>query len=434
MLAECVLGAASVRDACGKMKGVFRLAIVVLIAVAAGLAPAERSIHRVETEHYHVRTDVGRQFTELVGQHMEAIYKAYTSRFGGYKLKVHEKFVVRVFARQADYNAAVPDKLRGSAGGFISADKMLLSYKESRTDEEVFRTLYHEGFHQFLYSSIAQECPLWVNEGLAEYFSEATWNGRRFTTGQVPVQRLHVVQSALKAGKHIPLEVLFRTDSDQWFRNIRAARTRASLQYCEAWSVVHFLIHASGGRHRPRLLDYLRRISEGMDHGRAFEKSFGSDVKSFERAWADYVMELKPGLDQLCRRNLEILGVVALDVYGTPRQFTSLSDLRRALKDKRVRWTVDTSYGEKINSDDTRKVASLFKCPYDKGRGRTSYVLLKEARTGLPVLFCNHHRGVVLKAYFVPSPHGGYEMEVEQQVRATLPRELLAQLRSPSEK
>ena len=402
-----------------------------MVAVAVASFAAGRA-HLVETEHYNVRTDVDERFTRLVGEHMEAIYGEYAVRLKGYELKVHGKFQVRVFARREDYDAAVPAPLAGSAGAFVSADRLLAACKEGRTDEQVFRTLYHEGFHQFLYCCVSQDCPLWVNEGLAEYFSEATWNGRSFSTGQVPAGRLFVITRAVNANEHIPLEALFRMESREWLRNMKGLRTAASLQYCQAWSVVHFLIHAEDGRRGTLLLDYLRRVSEGMDHERAFERSFSSYIAAFERAWKSYVLRLRPGPDQVCRGNLEILAFIAMKIYGTPERFTSLQHLHERLTDRRLEWYVVTSYGERVASSDSQRTASLFMCPYDRKRRGASYILLRNAQTGLPELYCNHHRGIVVRAYYVRRPDGECEVEVEQVVRKTLEPALVRKLEAES--
>jgi len=393
--------------------------LVCLVCVAA--APSPRP--PVTTDHYTVSTDVSEEFTRLVAEHMEAIYGEYRRKLQGYELKVHGKFEVEVFARRADFDEAVPPSLKGSTGAFTSQDKSLRSFKEKRTNEAVFRTLYHEGFHQFMYTCITPQCPLWVNEGLAEYFSESTWNGKSFTTGQVPGDRLKVVKDAIRRKTHIPLKTLFAMKNDQWLRHIREDQSRASLQYCQAWSVVHFLVHAHNGRYRERLLGYLRRISEETDQEAAFRESFGTDVESFERAWMRHVAALKPTPDDVCRKNMRLIAAMALELYGKPEKFRSVNTLRRDMLGKRLSWTIVAGDGERITSKDERRAKALFRCPYDKSGRACSYTLLRHRRTGVPVLYCTHHRGVVLKAYYVRQKDT-YKVVVEQQVRANVPRDV----------
>jgi hypothetical protein len=361
---------------------------------------------------------------------MEEIHQEYARRLKGYELKVHDRFEVRVFARQEHYEAALPGTLVGSAGAFISMDRLLAAYKGDRPDEQVFRTLYHEGFHQFMYSCIAKDPPLWVNEGLAEYFSEATWNGRSFTTGQVPVMKLHSVQQALRNGTAIPLPQLLARDSQTWLHSVRQGNTAGALQYDQAWSLIHFLVHSHGGRHRPKLLDYLRRVSDGADRREAFRASFGTRIAGFEQSWRRYVLSLRPSPDARCRKNLRLLAHLALMVYGSPADFRSLGHLRRRLLDDRYRWYVEAPDGERIASGDKARVRSLFRCPMDRNRSEVSYLAIMDPRTGLPALVCTHQRGVVTVARYLRKPGGEYRVEVDQQVTATLSEGMVRALRS----
>ena len=408
--------------------------VVAIAALVAGAGPAQGMFHTLKTDHYDVATDVSPQFTTLVGRHMEAIYKAYVARLRGYRMRTDARFTVKVFSWRKDYYASVPPELMGSAGAFVSDLRLLAAFREGRTDEQVFRTLYHEGFHQFLFTCVTRNPPLWVNEGLAEYFFEATWNGTGFTTGQAPIERLHIVKTALRQQDHIPLAVLFAMETESWLHNLRREPTRSSLQYSEAWSVVHFLIHAQGGRHRAKLLKYLRLMSSGGGHGDAFQKSFGTQVGAFEKAWARYVMGLKPGADSVCRNNLDMLAHLALMVYGQPRKFTSLKGLHTRLTDSRNSWHIESSHGIRIESTDGKAVGRLFRCPRAKGGKRSGYLLVTDPGTGLPVLACLEHRGVVLLARYVPKPGSGYDVRTEQLVQATVPWELARALQSAQKK
>ncbi|MCK4374061.1 MAG: DUF1570 domain-containing protein, partial [Candidatus Brocadiae bacterium] len=194
------------------MKGILRTdpglsaAVALLLAVGLCMATAGADgaeMFGYETDNYDVETDVSPVFARLVGEHMETIYKEYSARFREYG-RVTEQFNVAVFRTEEGYLKEVPPQVRGSTGVFVSSKKLLAAHCQGRTVEEVLRTLYHEGFHQFMYSCITPDSPLWVNEGLAEYFAESTWNGKGFSTGQVPGARLRRVQDAIEDRSYIP--------------------------------------------------------------------------------------------------------------------------------------------------------------------------------------------------------------------------------------
>nr|NIM71061.1 hypothetical protein [Xanthomonadales bacterium]NIO15229.1 hypothetical protein [Xanthomonadales bacterium] len=77
-----------------------------------------------ETPHYHIETDIGEQFAEVVARHMEEIHKEYAQRFRDYG-EPKGRFSVLVFRREADYRRHVPRQVHGSTGVFNSRDRLL---------------------------------------------------------------------------------------------------------------------------------------------------------------------------------------------------------------------------------------------------------------------------------------------------------------------
>lgn len=400
------------------------LAILLAAAFVSPAGAAEPGMFRYESTHYTVETDTSPRFAEVVGRHMEAILRRYASQFGGYD-RITEHFDVAVFRSEGGYLAQVPDTVRGSTGVFVSSQRLLAAHCQNRTPEEVLRTLYHEGFHEFMYYVVSQQCPMWLNEGLAEYFSEATWDGKEFATGQVPTMRLFTVQQALKNGTYIRLSDLFSMGAEQWLQNVRADARRASLHYSESWSVVQFLFHADGGRYAPMLHQFVQDIALGMTQEQAFQHCFNTDMHKFEAAWARYVMSLQPSPKFCCRDNMESALLLAKMAYGDPRKLEDLASLRtQVLYAPGVRWQITRPNGEKVSSDRGEQVAALFRCPFDEGGGRISYLLLKDQQTGRPVLICDHHPGFIIKAYFAYSDPGDLRPVVEEEVRETVTDDL----------
>ena len=300
-----------------------RWALAVALAVLlAALPPAPRAFAAgqmvsLETPHYKVQTDISPAFAQLVGRHMEAIFQQYSSQFRDYG-QVTTKFNVIVYGREADYKLSIPQGYWGSAGIFISDSQVLAAHAEKRTTEDVLRTLYHEGFHQFMFEAVAGDCPVWVNEGLAEYFSNSTWNGLTFSLGQIPATPLYVIQQRIKNGTYLHFDRLFRMTTEDWRSASISDKRQASLLYSEAWSVVHFLIHADGGRHSPMLDRYLKEVSQGQVAESALQDAFGKDYAQFERSWASYVMSLTPSPKFACRDNMECLLLLVKFQYPGP--------------------------------------------------------------------------------------------------------------------
>lgn len=398
-----------------------RLSAALCAALALGVATrpaAAGGMYRHETEHYEVRTDLGPEFAELVGRHMEEMYTEYSRRFRDYG-ESESEFNVRVFSSRPAYTRAIPPQANGSTGVFVSRGRLLAAHAENRTTEEVLRTLYHEGFHQFMWEVISRNPPAWINEGIAEYFAEATWNGNSFELGIVPTERLVILQRAMREGRLVPFGRLFTMDGDQWIQTMQTDRRRASLYYSQAWSVVQFLAHADGGRHAEMLNRFLKEVSDGADSEEALTKVFGADLAAFRRAWADYVLSLEPSPKFKCRDRMESLLLLAGELYDDPRECRDVSELRRRLQRSRYRWRITRPTGEVIDSGDSEQVNALFHCPLDDEGRRASYAVVTNRRSGMPVLVCNHHPGFVLLAYYERGADG-WEVTIEEQVRQTL--------------
>jgi len=385
----------------------------------------------LRTPHYNIKTELGPEFTRIVADHMEQIFKEYARRLPQFNTNTDDRFNVRVYATKQGYERAMPPSLTGSTGAFVSHLRLLATYKGDRPREEVLRTLYHEGFHQFMYRCISTDCPLWLNEGLAEYFAEATWTGRGFETGQVPPERLKIIQDAVRNRQYMPFNNLFSLKQRSWLRTVHMNRSQASLQYCQAWSAVHFLIHGDQGRYFNRLMGYLKSINSGLDSETAFKKHFGQNMNGFDRAWREYVMNMRPDAKHRCKSNMKLLLHLAQHAYETPRKFQSLSHFRSMLlDDKRVEWSITSAYGETYSSSNRRRAAELFRCPFDSGDREISFVLMRDRRTGLPTIFCTHHPGIIIKAYYRREPGGEYKVEVEEQVQSTVPPQLQRSLKA----
>jgi hypothetical protein len=400
---------------------------LVALAVSPGRAGGAQMFEHV-TEHYRIQTDVSPQMAVLVGSHMETIFRQYSHQFADYG-QIDERFNIIVVGTRASYRRLVPRAIAGSTG-FFMADRNLLGVNvEGRTSEEVFRTLYHEGFHQFMFRVISRDCPAWLNEGIAEYFAEATWDGEAFELGQISTTRLYIVQMAIRERSFVPFSRLLDLDPGQWLQNVSTDQKRADIYYSQAWSIVHFLIHAENGRYADMLNSYLRALRAGRDPKRASSAIFGDDVDAFQAVWARYVMSLRPSAKFTCRDNMEILLLLAEKVYGDPRRFENVADLRRRLYTMRqYRWEIRRPLKENLQWSDREAVAALFRCPFDQTGSPVSHLVVRTPGTNMPMLVCDHHPGIIIKAYY-RQDRNGRRVVVEEQVRETVTPDLRQAMR-----
>ncbi len=272
------------------------LAVLTVLPFArtAVLDAGEGAPHTTTTQHYVIETDISEDFARAAARHMDLMYGEYERLFSSFDLARPNRPTIKVFGRRDRYDSAVPAPLRSTLGCFSYGKNLMMSFKGDRTRDDVLRTLSHEGFHQFLYDRIGGDMPMWLNEGFAEYFAEAERDGDGFQTGQIPAARLRAVQSAVRSGTFIPLDALFPMNRSKWAANVRDDARMTGLQYDQAWSLIHFLMHAGEGRFRDRLYGYLRSHADGQSPGMAFRENFGTNIRAMERAWKEYIIHLRP--------------------------------------------------------------------------------------------------------------------------------------------
>jgi tetratricopeptide (TPR) repeat protein len=147
-----------------------------------------------------------------------------------------------------------------SGGVFDGRIRIPLSQIEAHPDELV-RTLSHEMVHWFV-RSISPECPLWLNEGLAQIHEPASTPDA----------------AAIQALKKRPWQAL-ATWPEQW---TNLDRDEAAELYLRSRCFVQWLVRAEG---MPRVLDYLRVVRKGSGRNDAFASVFQRSLAEAEAAF-----------------------------------------------------------------------------------------------------------------------------------------------------
>lgn len=139
-----------------------------------------------------------------------------------------------------------------SGGIFDGKIRIPIRGVESR-EGELRKVLFHEYTHAVVHS-ITPLCPLWVNEGLAEYFS---------------------TNSGKMIGQLLPLTSLEASFSGLRPENIRTA-------YWESYSAVSYLIERYGLH---RIKQFLLALPKRSDLNQAFEDAFSMSYREFTSSW-----------------------------------------------------------------------------------------------------------------------------------------------------
>ena len=315
------------------------LAAVLTLAWAAGrTAPASAAdLKRYETRYYTIYTDLDPDVEREAAARMTRMAEEYHDRTRSFAGVIRHRFPFYLFRSEADYHAA--GGMPGTAGVFIgSADGegKLMAFAGQHITAYTWHTVQHEGFHQFAHAVIGGDIPTWLNEGLAEYFGEALFTGDGFVTGVVPPFRLARLQAEIRAGALKPVRAIMDVSPAQWRAEMNIGN------YDQAWSMVHFLVHADGGRYAPAFSACIRQISAGKPFDVAWRTTIGP-ADGFEDRWKAYwlAQPRSPTHDLYVRATVATLTSFLARATAERQAFPDLSAFVTAADDDRLRMAAD---------------------------------------------------------------------------------------------
>jgi Tfp pilus assembly protein PilF len=143
-----------------------------------------------------------------------------------------------------------------------------------------FATMYHEYYHS-LTIPFFPELPVWLSEGLADFFGQSQVNGNIATMGMPDPALIE----ELRHNKLIPLDVLFHVEASSPYYN---EENKVSVFYAESWALTHYLMLGDKQAHRQMLLDYAGALASGSSPDQAAAKAFG-DLKKLQDDLSRYI-------------------------------------------------------------------------------------------------------------------------------------------------
>lgn len=143
-----------------------------------------------------------------------------------------------------------------------------------------YAVAYHEYTHVLL-SQADDSMPLWLNEGLAEFYGNTEIHDSNVLLGE-PDQR-HFMR--LREQTPLPLASLFTVDEESPYY---IEEKKASVFYAEAWALTHYLMLKDYQEKTRKVGEYSELVDEKVDPVTAAVRVFG-DLKKLQRALDAYI-------------------------------------------------------------------------------------------------------------------------------------------------
>lgn len=153
------------------------------------------------------------------------------------------------------------------AGVFLRGpDKHYVVVRVDARSDYRYRLVYHEYFHLLLSLNV-HRLPVWLNEGLAEFWEQTQIRGSQVKMGTPNAGHLDL----LYRQSMMPLHELLSIE-----RNPHVSDPdRVGIFYAQAWALTHLLMLGEKGESAQALGKYLGMVEEGSDPRQAFVSVFG---------------------------------------------------------------------------------------------------------------------------------------------------------------
>jgi len=264
----------------------------ILLLAASVQAANIADFTEVTGGHYQVLAQGGEQIGREVNGYMNAMLQLYSRYFTNFSPKDGARVVV--FNNLDDFRAYSRDSVgmtHPSLAGYChrKTDEADNTFFELVTFESagLWQVLAHEGFHQFIGYELGQEVPMWLNEGLAQFFENTTVKNGRLIPGGIDPNRLAAAQAVIRARRMPALADLLAMDR-------RAFYASPEVTYPMSWALVYYLMmRDTTSFQNSHFRRYLQDLKWSRDDVASFRKRFGRDSAQWEADFQRYVLQLR---------------------------------------------------------------------------------------------------------------------------------------------
>lgn len=263
------------------------------------------------SRHFIFVYNTSNEFAQGTMRIMESMLPGVSAHAKRQKIDVHDPevpLVVIMFATEAEYKkfAQLPD---GVVAFYDTLENHVVMYeKPTETPfkwelyyRQAISTISHEGAHQILHNIGVQQrlsrWPMWISEGIAEYYAPTDFGKRNRWkgAGDINDMRMFELESYLKARD--------ATQADgKMIDDTVGAQRLTSTGYASAWALTHFL----ASRHKLDFDKFMKRVSETRplegalatdDDGKVtsnrelFQEFFGADSAGLEREMIQHLKQ-----------------------------------------------------------------------------------------------------------------------------------------------
>jgi tetratricopeptide (TPR) repeat protein len=242
----------------------------------------------VRSAHFVVASNAAESEARGVAVDFEEIRSLFHSTFPELRVDPAQPIVILAARDEATMKMLAPEEWGGAghvrpSGLFHSdGDKDYVVLRLDAAATTAYHTVYHEYTHALLHLNFSR-IPLWLNEGVAEFFGNSTIGEGVARTGTVDKGHLYI----LSKNEWLPMETLLDVNESSPYYS---EKNPASVFYAESWAMVHYLLLDPEARRQQLLKKFLANWNLSGDREAAGRVAFG-DLSRLEEAVKRYVRQ-----------------------------------------------------------------------------------------------------------------------------------------------
>jgi tetratricopeptide (TPR) repeat protein len=265
--------------------------ILLVLVPAPGMQRPEETPARwveVRSAHFVVASNASEGEARGVAEDFERIRSLFHTTFPELRVDAAQPIVILAARDEATMRMIAPEEWGGE--GHIRPSGLFHSdgekdYVVLRLDAQgttAYHTVYHEYTHALLHLNFSR-IPLWLSEGVAEFFGNSMLGPQEARTGTVDKSHLYI----LSKNEWLPMETLLDVKEGSPYYN---ETNPASIFYAESWAVAHYLLLDPEARREQLLKKFLLNWNVSADRVGAGRQAFG-DLGRFGETVKRYVRQ-----------------------------------------------------------------------------------------------------------------------------------------------
>jgi tetratricopeptide (TPR) repeat protein len=266
-----------------------RLAALFLLCITSSVLAGDSTDHwlEVRSPHFVVLTDSNEKQARRIAGQFEQMRAVFHMLIPNAASDVGSPIVVVALKDKKGFQALEPEAYLAKgqidlAGYFMSTpDKNYILLRLDAEGEHPFATVYHEYTHFMLRK--AEWIPLWLNEGLAEFYQNTDIHEKEVLLGEPSGDNIEF----LRENRLLPLTTLFQVDHTSPYYH---DEQKGSVFYAESWALTHYIEVTDREKNTNRLRDYAQFLIQKEDPVTAAQHAFG-DLKQLQKSLDYYVQQ-----------------------------------------------------------------------------------------------------------------------------------------------